>query len=391
MLFCIGTVHKTVLAVDPVTREIVQDSSSSRPPLLCWTNDLRAGVLFIMASDGGIVRVHGEKSASLVFSYKTAVKPQFSLEGEPVSIQHPVTGRFMAAGPDGRVQIDRGEIGGWETFQLTKLASVGTTLSRILGEVGVQGKLSDVVAVSLMKPCPELEDLAAAVVRLHPPGDLLQMVPQLNQLPTYPMLFAPLRENLARGGYGSVTPFHPQVMWGFGSDCVSAGAYTYGHPRILPYHGAKVTFGRYCSVAGEVTIILGNHMTDISSYQLYSNRGAWPSLMAAERTRDYVPRSVTIGNEVWIGYGATVLAGSNIGDGAIIGAGAVVRGTVPAYGIYIGNPGQVIRSRFDELTVQRLMVLKWWNWPEWKVDRYSSLILAGDMTKFLDTAEADND
>jgi hypothetical protein len=71
---------------------------------------------------------------------------------------------------------------------------------------------------------------------------------------------------------------------------------------------------------------------------------------------------VTIGHDVWIGHGAIVLPGRNIGTGAVVAAGAIVTKDVPAYTIVGGNPARVIRRRFPEATADRLAALGWWDW-----------------------------
>ena len=69
-----------------------------------------------------------------------------------------------------------------------------------------------------------------------------------------------------------------------------------------------------------------------------------------------------IGHDVWIGHGAIILPGRNVGTGAVIAAGAIVTRDVPAYTIVAGNPAKIIRRRFDERTEERLKALGWWNW-----------------------------
>ena len=90
-------------------------------------------------------------------------------------------------------------------------------------------------------------------------------------------------------------------------------------------------------------------------------------------------RDTVVGHDVWIGYGAMILPGARIGNGAIIGAGAVVRGTVPAYAVVTGNPGQVIRFRFDPDTIARLQSLAWWDWPPDLIARAEPALLSGDL------------
>lgn len=71
---------------------------------------------------------------------------------------------------------------------------------------------------------------------------------------------------------------------------------------------------------------------------------------------------IVIGNDVWIGYEAVIMAGVHIGDGAIIGARAVVTKDVPPYTIVGGVPAKKIRKRFDDSVIDRLQKMKWWDW-----------------------------
>lgn len=73
---------------------------------------------------------------------------------------------------------------------------------------------------------------------------------------------------------------------------------------------------------------------------------------------------ISIGNDVWIGYEAAILAGVTIGDGAVIGARAVVTKNVEPYAIVGGVPAKPIRKRFDDITIERLLKIKWWDLPE---------------------------
>lgn len=183
--------------------------------------------------------------------------------------------------------------------------------------------------------------------------------------------------------------FYPRVDWGGPPECVSAGAHTYGDPRILYYPSAKVVFGRYCSIAEDVTIILGNHvLTGATTYPFKAEEHRWPSQLARS-VQDFVPGNVDVGNDVWIGRGSIILSGARIGDGAIIGAGSVVRGTIPPYSIVIGNPGMVIRERYNTAVIERFLKLRWWDWPDWKVDRHSINMLSTDPLLFLEAGEAD--
>lgn len=74
-----------------------------------------------------------------------------------------------------------------------------------------------------------------------------------------------------------------------------------------------------------------------------------------------------IGNDVWMGYDTLIMPGVKIGHGAIIAARAVVTKEVPPYAIVGGNPAQIIRFRFDEKTIERLLKLSWWDWEIEKI------------------------
>jgi virginiamycin A acetyltransferase len=77
-----------------------------------------------------------------------------------------------------------------------------------------------------------------------------------------------------------------------------------------------------------------------------------------------IENHVRIGSDVWIGQNAVLLGGVRIGHGAIVGAYAVIAKDVQPYAVVVGNPPITIRSRFDRTTVQRLLALAWWEWPD---------------------------
>nr|WP_268258242.1 CatB-related O-acetyltransferase [Bacillus massiliigorillae] len=88
---------------------------------------------------------------------------------------------------------------------------------------------------------------------------------------------------------------------------------------------------------------------------------------------------IIIGNDVWIGYEAVILAGVTIGDGAIIGSRALVTKDVPPYTIVGGMPAKPIRKRFSEQTISSLLEIKWWNWSKEKISRNISAIQFGSI------------
>ena len=87
-------------------------------------------------------------------------------------------------------------------------------------------------------------------------------------------------------------------------------------------------------------------------------------------------KKVSIGNDVWIGCNAIIKKGIKIGNGAVIGAGSVVTKDVPAYAIVVGNPGKIIKYRFEDSIIKELKEIKWWNWSIEEITKKSNEILS---------------
>jgi acetyltransferase-like isoleucine patch superfamily enzyme len=139
---------------------------------------------------------------------------------------------------------------------------------------------------------------------------------------------------------------------------IEIGKYSYGGCFNLANIQAFTKIGRYCSFAENVYIFNANHPVGYkSTHPFFYN----PSLRYVE-TEQISRRSIEIGNDVWIGQNAIILASVTIiGDGAVIGAGAVVTKDVPDYAVVVGNPGKVIKYRFSEQTIRKLKQERWWD------------------------------
>jgi virginiamycin A acetyltransferase len=106
----------------------------------------------------------------------------------------------------------------------------------------------------------------------------------------------------------------------------------------------------------------------------------WLEYMPLFAQRDF-PGDTVVGNDVWLGYDATVMPGVRIGDGAIIAAKSVVTSDVPAYAVVGGNPARLIRYRFGEDEIARLVRLAWWNWPIEVVSKNVAEIMSGGVAE----------
>ncbi len=165
----------------------------------------------------------------------------------------------------------------------------------------------------------------------------------------------------------------------------SIGTRTYGRPLVIEAGRGMLSIGRFCAMA-DPTIVLANHrVRAASTYPFMDLWAEWPGSRLG--LTDHIARDVVVGNDVWIGVGAVILPGAVVGDGALVGAGAVVRGDVPPYGICLGNPGEVQRYRFPPGIIERLLAIRWWDWPDAVVSRYIPLLIGSDIADFLTAAE----
>lgn len=132
---------------------------------------------------------------------------------------------------------------------------------------------------------------------------------------------------------------------------------------LFDFVGDKLIIGKFCMIASDVTFIMNgaNHLSEaISAYPFAVFGNGWEHAMEG---KNYPSKGDTIvGNDVWIGYKATIIPGVKIGDGAIIASNATVTRDVPPYTIVGGNPAKEIRKRFSENKIERLLKLKWWDW-----------------------------
>ncbi|MDX2204305.1 MAG: chloramphenicol acetyltransferase [Hyphomicrobiaceae bacterium] len=125
------------------------------------------------------------------------------------------------------------------------------------------------------------------------------------------------------------------------------------------------TIGKFVSIAAMTRINPGNHPMQRATQAHFTYRASSYFEGAADEAGFFDWRRsfrISIGHDVWIGHGAIVLPGRNIGTGAVVAAGAVVTKDVAPYTIVAGNPAKPIRRRFPQAIEARLMTLAWWDW-----------------------------
>ena len=146
-----------------------------------------------------------------------------------------------------------------------------------------------------------------------------------------------------------------------------------------PLNGDRLLIGRFCSIACGAKFLMnsGNHtLSSLSTYPFPLFGEEWDTTMKPREAWDN-HGDIVIGNDVWIGFEALVMAGVHIGDGAIVASRAVVTKDVPPYTIVGGMPARCIRQRFAPEVVADLLALQWWNWPEEKIAAHLADIRAG--------------
>lgn len=147
-----------------------------------------------------------------------------------------------------------------------------------------------------------------------------------------------------------------------------------------PINHDRLMIGKFCSIACGAKFIFNsaNHtLSSLSTYPFPLFFEEWG--LTREKVTDSWDNKgdIVIGNDVWIGYEAVIMAGVTIGDGAIIGTRAVVTKDVPPYTIVGGVPARLIRKRFPDETISELLKIRWWDWPRERIAENISAIKQG--------------
>lgn len=176
----------------------------------------------------------------------------------------------------------------------------------------------------------------------------------------------------------------------------SIGAFSYSWSHVSPWVGS---IGRYCSIASRIQFGEFEHPVDWLSTSGFTYEMEFLNSITSDyESRQFTPhhlpggritRPIRIENDVWIGAGAYIRGGVVLGNGCIVGAQAVVTKDVPPYAIVVGNPGRIVRYRFNPDIIAALERLSWWNYSyfdfknvdstniEATIDRLEELIEGG--------------
>jgi len=152
------------------------------------------------------------------------------------------------------------------------------------------------------------------------------------------------------------------------------------YSRVNPFCKlAHTTVGNFSAIGQGTESGLGQHPLNYLSTQsiFYKNnkfRNDWVKQI------DLPALPIQIGNDVWIGKHSTILDGVSVGNGAVVAARAVVTKDVPPYAIVGGVPAKIIKYRFSQEIIERLLKIQWWNFPDQKISKYNSVFNETEIT-----------
>lgn len=170
---------------------------------------------------------------------------------------------------------------------------------------------------------------------------------------------------------------------------IIVGDYTYYHDYNHPENFenknvrncwyCKLIIGKFCQIAVDTIFIMDNSNHQMNGFSTYP-------FFIFEPWKGYEPEfplkgDTIVGNDVWFGTNAVIMPGVKIGDGAIIGAYSVVTKDVAPYSIVAGNPAGLVRKRFSDEVIDKLLNIRWWDWSYDKITRNIKAVAGADIEK----------
>lgn len=185
---------------------------------------------------------------------------------------------------------------------------------------------------------------------------------------------------------------------------MEVGEYTYGSelirlhrygPHDGPYEwsNSKLKIGKFCSIAPCNIFLNENHrydwvttfpfgITNLSKKRFKNVDKVLINSGALSKGNG----DIIVGNDVWIGYNASIMSGVNIGHGAVIAGFAHVVKDVEPYSIVGGNPAKHLKYRFSEEQIEKLLEIQWWDWPIEKIDNHLPVLMNENIDEFIKKA-----
>jgi acetyltransferase-like isoleucine patch superfamily enzyme len=171
---------------------------------------------------------------------------------------------------------------------------------------------------------------------------------------------------------------------------MSIGKHTYKIENLQIYYydsGAKLYIGNFCSIASDIKIFLGgNHRHDwVTTYPFgHIHQDIFNNFNGEGHPT--TKGDIIIGNDVWIGQNTTIMSGIKIGDGAVIANNSHIVKDVEPYSIVGGNPAKLIRYRFTTEQIDKLLRIKWWDWEDEKINKFTPLLCNNNIDDFINKA-----
>jgi acetyltransferase-like isoleucine patch superfamily enzyme len=166
------------------------------------------------------------------------------------------------------------------------------------------------------------------------------------------------------------------------------GTYFDRHVNIITWSEEyRVKLGKYNSIGRDCNFFLhANHRPDwiTTTSQLWGPVTPQIADMHMRMGHPSCKGDIIVENDVWIGATSTIMSGVRISNGAVVGGGSVVTKDVPPYAIVAGNPAKVVKYRFTDEQIKKLLKISWWDWEEQKIRENGMTLWSDNIDKFIE-------